>query len=97
MLSWTVSLPGCMKNKTVTLQIEVVVFATLRKYLPDLALGETRKLQVAPSTTVAEICETLKLPREEIKVVMRNNRQAEMDTVVEDGDRLAFIPAVGGG
>jgi molybdopterin converting factor small subunit len=86
-----------MKTKAATVQIEVVVFATLRKYLPELALGETRKLQVSPGATVAEICETLKLPREEVKVVMRNNRQAEMDTVVEDGDRLALIPAVGGG
>lgn len=79
------------------MQIDVVVFATLRKYLPDLKLGETRKLQVLPGTTMADVCNQLGLPCEEVKVIMRNNRQVEWDALVADGDRIAFIPAAGGG
>ena len=79
------------------MQIEVVVFATLRQYMPDLALGDSRKMAVSPGTTIAQVCDMLGLPRDEVKVIMCNHRQAEMDQIVQDGDRIAFVPAAGGG
>ncbi len=79
------------------MHIEVVVFATLRKYLPDLKLGETRPLELPPGTTICQVRDMLGLPANEVKVVMRNNRQAELNDVLQDGDRIAFIPAAGGG
>ncbi len=79
------------------MQIEVVVFATLRKYLPDMKLGETRKMDVPPGTTIAQVRDLLGLPAGEVKVIMRNNRQAELEDTLHEGDRIAYIPAAGGG
>jgi len=73
--------------------VEVHAFATLKKLLPD---GEAQ-VEVEPGTTVHDLARSLNLPLDEIRIVMRNNRHVEMEAVVEDGDRVAFFPAVGGG
>ena len=79
------------------MRVDVVVFATLRKYVPGLELGKTMTVEVQPGTTMAQVIEILGLPVQEVKVVMRNNLQADADDEVQDGDRVAFIPSVAGG
>jgi molybdopterin converting factor small subunit len=78
-------------------EIEVVVFATLRQYLPDLKLGGTKPLKVESGTTLAQVIDILGLPPQDVKVVMRNHLQARLDDVVQDGDRVGFFPPVAGG
>lgn len=79
------------------MKIEVRVFATLRRHVSDVPLGTGKSIEVTPGTTLAEVRDLLGLPAEEVKVVMRNSIQAEMEEEVADGDRVAFIPAVAGG
>jgi len=79
------------------MQVEVTVFATLRRYMPGLPVGGSRQIDVQPGTTVGQLMLTLNLPPEEVRVVMRNHRHAELEDPVEDGDRIAFIPPVAGG
>jgi molybdopterin converting factor small subunit len=78
-------------------KIRVAVFATLRRYLPDLRLGEAKVIEVAPGCTLAQLRDQLGLPADEVKVVMRNHLQADLDETVQDGDRIVFFPAVAGG
>lgn len=77
--------------------VEVRVFATLRPFLPELGIGEAKSLQVEAGTTLDDIREMLGLPREAVKVIMRNSLQAFPGDPVADGDRIAYIPAVAGG
>ena len=79
------------------MKIEVRVFATLRKYLPELGVGEAKKLEIPEGITFERLHLQLALPRDEIKIIMRNGLQTEMDEIIRDGDRIAYIPAVGGG
>ncbi|MCJ7824458.1 MAG: MoaD/ThiS family protein [Anaerolineales bacterium] len=79
------------------MQIEVTVFATLRKYLPDLPVGGSRHLEIEPGATLADLIQILGLPAEEVKIAIRNHVQTELDEIVEDGDRIAFAPAIAGG
>ncbi|MFZ5881760.1 MAG: MoaD/ThiS family protein [Chloroflexota bacterium] len=79
------------------MKVEVRVFATLRQYMPGFGIGEPNRLELPEGTTLAELRDLLKLPPAEVKVVMRNNLQAELDDVIADGDRIAYIPAVAGG
>lgn len=74
--------------------VEVHAFATLKKLLPE---NGSAQVEVEPGTTVEDLARSLDLPLGEIRIVMRNNRHVELETVVEDGDRVAFFPAVGGG
>jgi sulfur-carrier protein len=78
-------------------KVEVAVFATLRRYVPDLRLGEAKVLEVESGCTMAQLRDRLGLPAAEVKVVMRNHRQADLDEVAVDGDRIVFFPAVAGG
>ena len=79
------------------MQVEVRVFATLRRYQPDMKVGEALIMQVEPGTTLDQLRIRLGLPREEVAVIMRNNRQANPEVEVNANDRIAFIPAVAGG
>lgn len=78
------------------MQVEVRVFATLRKYVPEIPLAGAQ-LEVQPGTTLAELRDMLRLPEEETKLVMRNNVHADFTEEIADGDRVAYIPAVAGG
>ncbi len=77
--------------------IEVRLFATLRRYAPGLEIGEPLRLDIEEGTTARDVLQQLGIPADDVKIVMRNNRQVDLDTVLQDGDRVAFIPAVGGG
>ena len=79
------------------MKIEVRVFATLRKYLPELGIGEPKIVELPKGTTFLELRDMLQLPAAEVKVIMRNGIQAELDEVIADGDRIAYVPAVAGG
>lgn len=79
------------------MQVNIRVFATLRRYVPDLGIGQPLEMDVEPGTTLADIQERLGLPENEVKVVMRNGLQADLGDAVQDGDRIAYIPAVAGG
>lgn len=79
------------------MQVEVRIFATLRRFQPELPVGGALQIDVEPQTTLAELRDQLGLPAAETKLVMVNNRQAELSDPVSEGDRIAFIPAVAGG
>jgi molybdopterin synthase sulfur carrier subunit len=80
-------------------EVEVRIYATLRKYVPGLGIGEKLRLSLSDSTTLNQLVERLGIPRSEIKVIMVNNyaQPTNYDYVLADGDRLAIFPPVGGG
>ncbi len=79
------------------MQVEVRVFATLRRYLPELGISEPKVVEVPQGTTLDQIREMLGLPAEEVKVIMVNHLQAAPEDRAADGDRITYIPAVAGG
>jgi len=79
------------------MKVEVRVFATLRKYLPELSIGQPKIMEVEPGTTFDELRAMLGLPVDEAKIIMCNNLQVEPEQLVHEGDRIAFIPPVAGG
>ena len=79
------------------MRVEVRVFATLRKYMPGFGIGEPIIVELPEGTTFAELRDQLELPAAEVKVIMRNGLQTDLDELIADGDRIAYIPAVAGG
>ncbi len=65
--------------------------------MPDLGIGEPRIVQVDPGTTLDQLRVKMGLPAEEVKVIMVNNLQADPENLVQDRDRITYIPAVAGG
>lgn len=46
--------------------------------------------------TVGHLVKQVRLPEEEIATVFVNGRRSGLESRLSDGDRVAFVPAVGG-
>jgi molybdopterin converting factor small subunit len=75
------------------MKIQIRCYATLAQYQPSS--GE--ELQVQPGMTGIDLAARLGIALEEIKVAFINGRHASLETVLQEGDRVALFPAVGGG
>ncbi len=77
------------------MKAEVQLYATLRKFGPPqegpfvVVLNDGER--------VAGLLEVLKIPPDVERVILLNGRPAEMDTVLNEGDRIVLFPPVAGG
>lgn len=88
-----------MGSVAVAIAVRVRLFARLR----EQAGFETQALEVSPGSTLADVYESLrrKYPalepdRESVRGAI-NQEFSDWDTVVSQGDEVAFIPPVSGG
>jgi molybdopterin converting factor small subunit len=77
--------------------VKVKLFATLRKYLPELELGGSKEIQVDPGISIAELYKKLGIPIEEIKLAYVNGIYCEPEHILSDGDEIGIFPPIGGG
>ena len=77
--------------------VKIRVFATLRKYLPDLDLGESVEVNLEQGSTIGQLIEHLGIPEAEIKLVYVNGHYREWDYVLSENDEIGFFSPVGGG
>jgi sulfur carrier protein ThiS len=73
--------------------IEIRLYATLRCFEPPKA----DRYPVASGTTVADLQKKLGIDTGTVKLIFVNGVQVEPGRVLNDGDRIGFFPAVGGG
>ena len=73
--------------------IELKLFATLSKFMPNTA----DNFEIPPGMSVDRLIEHLRIPSPEVHLVFVNNAHAERDKILQDRDRVAMFPAVGGG
>ena len=78
------------------MKINVKCFATLstddtcrHDQLRSITLG-------GETATVGNLIKKVQLPEEEIATVFVNGRRSGLEDKLSDGDRVAFVPAVGG-
>ena len=69
------------------------LFATLRRDEEN----PQQKLTLRARTSPRDIAKRLGIPHEEIHLVFINGRVASLDQLLQDGDRLALFPPIGGG
>ncbi|MDR0549797.1 MAG: MoaD/ThiS family protein [Deltaproteobacteria bacterium] len=77
--------------------IAVRLSTTLRSFVPDYNPTLGLSLDFRGETTANDLAQSLNLPLTEIKIVIVNGRRVDLKTLIQDGDRVAFFPAVGGG
>ena len=77
--------------------VKVKLFASLRKYYPEVPLGESFAVTLDSGSTIAQLHEHLSIPAEEIKITMVNGRYRERDHVLSDKDEVGIFSPVGGG
>ncbi len=78
------------------INIEVRLFAYLRRYLPLHADG--RRVRLATTVPdVRAVAAELGIPSSVVGVIMLNGRHADPDARLHDGDVLSFFPPIAGG
>ena len=78
----------------VTVSIEVHLFASLKKYLPDEVACA---YPVEPGTPVSVVFDRLKIPENEVKLIFINGVKTDGATLLSGGERLGVFPPIGGG
>ena len=76
-----------------SIHVTIKLFATLRSYIPENA----DRYAVAPGTTVADVVRDLNIPVKDAKLIFINSIRRDLNTPLQDGDRLGIFPPVGGG
>jgi molybdopterin synthase sulfur carrier subunit len=77
--------------------IQVLLFASLRRFFPDYNpyLGLT--IAVQPGTPVSQLISRLGLPPEEVTLIMVNGVRQGPDFPLQGDERLGLFPPIGGG
>ena len=75
-------------------EIELRVYANLKKYLPDLDLKEGKKVSITNGITIHGILKQFGIPEKETKIIIVNGIHADLDQPLKDGDRVAIFPPV---
>jgi len=80
------------------MQVEVKLFANLRKLLPPGSSGSKASITLEEGATIAVLIQRLKIPLEMAQMVLVNGEQTrEFDRVLTEGDTVSIFPPVAGG
>ena len=77
--------------------VEVRLYASLRRYYPELKGGEALSLALDDNVNLENLLDKLKVPRKEITIVMVNGQREAASYLLRDGDRIGVFPLVAGG
>ncbi len=78
-------------------RVRVKLFATLRRYYPELGIGEAMEIELPDGATVGQLVKRLELPADHVKVVFVNGVAREDGHPLTNGDEVGIFPPVGGG
>jgi len=87
--------PG--ENSKVITTVQVRLYATLRRYRPEVKLGESLPMELPEGTTVGQLIERLGIPAEVVKNIFVNHCQQGPEHALQNGDEVAIFPPVAGG
>ncbi len=79
------------------MKVELRLYASLGRYLPENKEGNSCILEIDPGTTIQELLHKLSIPLDAPKVIFLNGIHARGDEVLKEGDRLGAFPPVAGG
>ncbi|MFP4446415.1 MAG: MoaD/ThiS family protein [Desulfosudaceae bacterium] len=79
------------------MHIDVYLYASLAKYLPQPNREKHTRLSLPEGATVRDILRRLEVPEKKVKLVFVNGVRREASAPLADGDRVGFFPPVGGG
>jgi molybdopterin converting factor small subunit len=85
------------EDRKPVINVEVRLYATLRKYYPKSNKSESLKVSLKKGVTLQHIYDRLNISIEDVKIVMVNGRAQNHGYALSDGDRIAIFPPVAGG
>jgi len=77
--------------------VHVKLFATLRRFYPELGVGQALPVELPEGATVGDLVRRLRLPSDHVKVIFVNGIVRDEVHPLADGDEVGIFPPVGGG
>ena len=79
------------------MKVDVYLYATLSRHLPENATGRCVTLKLGDGSSVRDLLDRLEIPAQQVKLIFINGVHAQMETRLSEGDRVGIFPPVGGG
>ncbi|MDO8885420.1 MoaD/ThiS family protein [Candidatus Oleimmundimicrobium sp.] len=79
------------------MKIELRFYATLIKYAEKNKIPQFSTVEIEEGTTIASLLNKFNIPEKDVHIIIINGRNADSKQVLQDGDRVALFPPVGGG
>jgi len=77
--------------------VEVRLYASLQKYFPNLKNGEAMLVTLKDNASLGSLLNKLKIPREEINMIIVNGKHEKENYPLNNGDRIGLFPLIAGG
>jgi len=77
------------------MKVDVELFATLRKYGPPREGAFT--MELTEGDGIRRLIEILGIPLDMERVILVNGRPANLESPLEEGDKVVLFPPVAGG
>ncbi|PIP47189.1 MAG: hypothetical protein COX16_05945 [Deltaproteobacteria bacterium CG23_combo_of_CG06-09_8_20_14_all_51_20] len=77
--------------------VQVFLNATLRKRVKSYDAAGGLSISLSRPVTVAGLCDMLRIPKGEIKLIMIDGRAASLENELKGNERVGLFPPVGGG
>ncbi len=79
------------------MKIQVKLYATLRRHIPNLELGEAKTFEVKEKATIEELIELLRIEKNEAKIILVNGVKKDLSYTMQENDLIVIFPPIGGG
>lgn len=79
------------------MKVKLRLFATLRKYLENVPIGQSVDVEMPAGSTISDLVESFQIPAEELKICFVNGIICEVDQMLSEGDEVGMFPPIGGG
>lgn len=87
-------------DNLIEVEIEVKLYAILRRYRPDNAGGAMHHpfaVTLPEGSAAAALVAHLQIPDKLVAAIACNEASADWDTILHDGDKVALFPPTAGG
>ncbi len=79
------------------MQVQVKLYASLRKYRPELGHGEAASIELCQGATVRGALDALGVPEDDAKQCFVNGVVRDLDHALQEGDEMGVFPPIAGG
>lgn len=79
------------------MKIEIRLFASLARFMPDKNIKKPCAIEIMEGTTIMDVLKSMEVPEDDVKLIFLNGIHATGDRVLKDGDTLGVFPPLGGG
>lgn len=77
--------------------LEVRLYSGLERFINNIVYGEPLSVELPSEATVQTLLEKLKIPQKEVFSILVNGIHHDFSDKLNEGDRVALFPPVGGG